>query len=546
VFRPTPGAAIRRLAARPAARVAALAALILLAIVLPRAAALRGISVSSNLEFGDMPQHLLNLDKLAKLHAGLDRQPYYRAHPEARTLFRPARWPGGVYQVALPWARTFGTLSIWTVQLTNLLFTLVLVAGVIGLGVALGGDLRHGLWAALLVVLCPALVGASWYLSLDYPLVAMTTVGLLLLHYTEGLTRWRFCLLLAVWSALGMSVKMTYSLYLVGPALLALAEGLHRPGLRLRALALSAGASVICLALLFTMQDATPREVLNELTMHSTVNAYSMKVEAWSATWAAAVAVLALGNFPLPLLLLALPGVVGLHLVRRARPVRWLLLGLLWGGYLMLTLLPHKMERYGLPLYPICCLLTVWWLLQVIGRRWRLAALIWAVALYCGVLYLAHLRPPPWVFCQEGDAVNLGAVDLRMPGRKLLAQLRKRTFHPDCRMQSLMRHLAELSRADGRTSPLGIAVSWPPGEQPPPYINAATLATHVIRDRIIEEETGLTRFAQVQPTVIAVHPPDVEPLVEQPQLRLLQRRTHVLHCGDQLVHMYISLYRAGP
>ena len=172
---------------KPRVRAAILAGVVLAALLLPRLWALRGVSLTSDLRFADSLSHLLNLDRLTRaytLDAAQLADPFLVEHPGVLKLNNLANWPPGVYHVAFPAAAIFGTMSIWTTQLVNLLFYGVLLVGVFGLGRLLGGW-RVGFWAALLTTLCPALVAASWYFTIDFPLVGMAAVGLLLLWFTD-------------------------------------------------------------------------------------------------------------------------------------------------------------------------------------------------------------------------------------------------------------------------------------------------------------------------------------------------------------------------
>ena len=163
---------------------------IVLAFFVPRLIAWRGIPMAVNLEFADQLFHLYHVDLLYKRHT-LDEaymgQPYFHQFPDMKNPRLPTRWPPGLYWVTFPFAKAFGVYSIWTTQLPNFIASVLIVLGVVLLGRIMGGT-RLGLWAALLTVLCPALVASSWYYSLDYPLIAMILMGLYLLWRTRGFT----------------------------------------------------------------------------------------------------------------------------------------------------------------------------------------------------------------------------------------------------------------------------------------------------------------------------------------------------------------------
>lgn len=60
---------------------------------------------------------------------------------------------------------------------------------------------------------------------------------------------------------------------------------------------------------------------------------------------------------PWPLLLLVLPGLVGIH-KRGEKLGRWIVLALIYGTYILLSVLGAKMERYLMVIYPVLCLLV--------------------------------------------------------------------------------------------------------------------------------------------------------------------------------------------
>ncbi len=218
---------MRRLFQRSAWRIALFLLLILLAYIAPRLYLYRGVEMTSAFKFVDMSMHLVNLDLLQK-NRGLSvdqlKDPFIAAFPEVAQRKIGIRWPAGAYSIASHGARIWGPLSIWTTQLTTFLFTMILVAGVIFMGRAMG-SLRVGLWGGLFTVLCPPLVASTWYFSLDYCMGAMVLVGLYLLYQTRGFTSPAYSLAFALWCSFGMNVKTSYGLYFVVPALLALILG---------------------------------------------------------------------------------------------------------------------------------------------------------------------------------------------------------------------------------------------------------------------------------------------------------------------------------
>jgi hypothetical protein len=82
-------------------------------------------------------RHLSILDSITKLHsfeAVRLKDPHLDRFGMLKYAEHNPRWPPGTYYVAQIFCRWFGPLSIWTTQLTNLSFSLLLLVGVIGLG----------------------------------------------------------------------------------------------------------------------------------------------------------------------------------------------------------------------------------------------------------------------------------------------------------------------------------------------------------------------------------------------------------------------------
>jgi len=414
----------------------------------PRLVALRGAPVSSMFHFEDMPLHQLLLDKLIKRHS-LPQQhleaPFLQDRPELMKLTRPPHWPLGVHLAAAPWALLFGAGATWTTQLTNLLFSVLLLCGVYGLGRRLG-DRRLGFFAALACALCPPLVASSLYLSLDYPLVAMTTVGLLLLLWTDRFSRLSGCLAFAAWSALGMFVKPTYAFYLLGPCAWVLISGLLQAGHRRRAL-IHVGASLFLSALLTVLLINPDWTLLREdFSRHMLSDDLpAAKQVAWTWSWLTINAMFVLANLPFPLLLLALPGLALAHR-RGAGAAERLLPVFLWSTYVVLTLSENKMERYVQPLYPVLCLLSVYLASRLAPRRWRAAALWGVVVAFGAMLWVTHEHPTPWIEDKSSgtrqaldrdlatDGFHPLYYELHMPGRQRLHSLRRNRFDPECQL----------------------------------------------------------------------------------------------------------------
>lgn len=201
---------------------------------IPRVAFWHGITMSVKL--GDFVLHQNNLDLIYKNRI-LDKRQRGSSFAENNDAYfrtyNADRWPKGVYYFAQLWVGLFGPRSIWTTQVTNLLFSLVLAAGLLGLGTVLG-SLRIGIWSALLAMLCPALFAHTWYFSLSYPMIAMIVAGLFLLWKTDHFTHTRYVLAFSIWSTLGCYVKYNYLLYLIGPCLVCVIIGLIKGAQRRR------------------------------------------------------------------------------------------------------------------------------------------------------------------------------------------------------------------------------------------------------------------------------------------------------------------------
>ena len=547
---------------RPAARRVALMLLTLAALVLPRVYAFWGVQNTAAFVFADPAEHLVNADRIARLSALSTEQrqdPYLARHPELAAPLFEHKYPHGVYRVTGLWLPRLGPLSLWTTQLTNLLFTLILLVGTVGLGRVMGGW-RVGLYAGLLVLLCPALVASSWYYGLDYPLVAMVTAGLLLLHRTDGFSRPGAVLAFAAWSVLGLLVKMNYAIYLLCPAVACLALGLRR-GPRPRVLALAALATALTAGLFLLLHGVSPATLWDALVLHAGSRARGIPVlEPLSLWWWLAVPAFAAMGFPWPLLLPALAGFVAAHR-RRAGALRWLLLALLWGGALLLTLMLHKRERYVQPLYPALCLLGAWWVLRVVAPRWRLALAAVVAAAFAAVLVATHSWPAPWpVVPLDRDRPLSSAASSfwyegTMPTRAQLAGLRRNVTNARCRLEPLTRQIAAWSAARADARPLGLAYlpghqrSEPPGLAPVQFYNMVLASLPVIHgrlvvlDNIIWTRNPLPPALARAPHLVVIHPHGVEPRRLAPGLVLVQRRDVALRCDDGVHHYQLTLAR---
>ena len=542
---------------------------ILLAVVLPRVLALGGVSHVDHLQFNDMPAHLANADKLHGRTFHDDPQYFDRAPMRGR-LDNPVRWPAGVYHVALPWISAFGPLSVWTTQLTNGVFLLLLLVGVVRLGTHLHST-RLGLWAALLTALCPPLVASTWYFSLDFPLVAMVFAGLWGLWRCAGFTRWRRCLIFGALSCAGLYVKPTYALYLLVPSIWTLVHGLRRggrPAWRVPAnLALATAVTLVGTGLL---QGLDLQSRIEDLTLHllewqapEALRAELTQGSPGSLSWLVAIPRFVVVNFPLPLLLLSLPGLVRLHLPRAwtagapapsasqvstlqsPRSLGGLLLSFVWGTYGVLTLLTNKLERYVHPLYPALCLLGPWFVLTRVPRRWQTAALIWMATAFGATLWLVHQHPTPWAYGLLSTKPHTAAYEFRMPHPEALAHLRRNPHNAECEPGPLVDALADLARGSNR--PLGIALMGEPDI-------TATRLMHLTKEQVVllaSERIKHRMVLHAPPSMGEPLPPDTVLLHARHEdaralirgARLVSSRAVQLRCVDGVKVVMASLLR---
>ncbi len=544
-------------------RLVVMLALIAAAVVLPRVLTIRGVETAAIIEFADMADHLYFLDLVAKersLSPAQQRDPFLLAFPETRPQQIAIQWPRGLYQLAGLWAPIFGAGSIWTTQLTNLLFTLILLGGVAGLGHGLGG-LRVGLWAALLTALNPALFAGSWYFSLDYPLLAMVILALYLLYLSGGYARWLPTLAFALISALGCYIKPTFVIYLAGPALVGLVFGLVREERRLHLLARCLVGGLLSLGLVLLLLRPDWQTLAEEMNVHflghklpgSTTNP-------WTGEWLLTNFRFAVVSYPWPLLYLAAPGLVWLHLRRQHTPGRWLLISFLWFSYLFLTILSTKMERYAQSAYPVFCLLTAWSAAKWPPSRWRLPALGAVALAFAAMLGVTQTHPTPWLPSSMGavspqSAYNTFRYEFLMPGASRLDRLRRYRWDSECDFQQVVAVAKGIIRRNAPPGrPLG-AVHLK-GRRPPPggepeasmafrrMIPTLTMATPR-RYFLVGGLHGMDHLPppmQHVPALLVLHGSEVKPEKLYPeQLRLVERRKVDFTCRGRKHSMTLSM-----
>ncbi len=527
-----------------------LALLLLAAYAVPRGVAYRGITHLQAQGFGDAFEHYENLHRhLQRGPRSLPLTPHVRAHP---SLIRhnAAGWPRGVYEIAAPLAALFGVTSIWTVQLTHLLFTVVLVWGVLGLGAALGGP-RVGVWAALLTLLCPPLVASTCYLSIDYPLTAMVVMGLYLLHRSQGFSRLAGSLQLGLWSGLGLLVKTPYPLFLLVPALVELARSLYRGPARLRVLLRAAAAAAVAAGVYLLLTDVWIGVLLGTVIDHydARPGMPAAILPPWTAAWALAYLRFALVTYPGPLLLLALPGLVALCR-KGAGPARWLVLGALGGGYVLLTLIDNKIPRYVYPLYPLLCLVTAWWAAERLPRRWRTGALVALGAAYAVTLGAMYAGLEPWPGVRQRPDGGPLQNDMPLPTADDLGALRQaaRAQAGAAPLRAPLRALAALVPGQGV---LGVTVpgepqDFHPREQGFWNLSAAVSAVaNEARPRLLLlVHTRGGHFPYLDSYVVVHDPGQEADTIDRASRRVARREVTVRWHGSAL-RLVLSLYRRG-
>lgn len=434
---------------------------------LPRLVTLRGIDRAHEFTNGDQVMHLVNLVLRTRAwKPGVLRDSaLLQDDSDAFQPRQSTRWPPGVYAVASILAATFGPTSIWTTQLTNLLFLIILTLGVVLLGRPILG-LSGGGWAAALVLLTPPVVASSWYFNLDLGLAAMVVMGLHLLLRTRGFSVWPATLSFAAWSVLGVLVKATYPLYLAAPCLVAVIQGLRLPGQRRQVAWRVAVTAAVSLALLLLLLPEDLQTLWREFSLHLTGAgredaAHPRLIRPLTLEWLISVPLMAIRGYPWPLLLPILPGIILAHHPRARIPGRSSLLAFCWGTVVMLTLLTHRMERYLLPLYPLLSLLAVWGIQQLFHRqrRWVLSGL---VIMHVAMLWVVQQRPTPWIPDPEAAELRAWMHDQRMPTPDQLERLRrlKHSSTKDYRqLEAAMGDALDASRARG---PLCVAVRLAP------------------------------------------------------------------------------------
>lgn len=556
---------------RQVVRTVGLLLVIIAAAAVPRALMLRGVRSSAIFDFLDMPYHMMNADRLFKrltLPADQLSDPYLVRHPESLTYTPVKRWPAdsAVALVSASWAWISGSGSAWTTVLTNLTFSIFLVIALVGLGQAMGST-RAGLWGGLFALICPALFSATLYCSLDYPLVAMTTTGLLLLWWTEGLSRPRFGLAFAAWSVLGFWVKPSYVLYLLGPAVWTLVSGLRHKERRRRVLATTLVSLLLAAGLLLLLWGQDLRELWREAGDHLVARHLpGASIGAWTLEWLLATAKLAWANLPYPLLLLAGLGLFRMHR-RRAGAAERLVLVAVWSGYLVLTLTANKMERYVQPIYPLLCLASAWYVVRWVPRRAVTALLVAVGLVYALVLWATHRAPTPWLpgmydLSRETKDFRQSAFhpfryELNMPDRVRLDRLRQWRWDSECDLRQLMHQIGSwLDEDPAARRPVGFVMLDDKRfrDRPDPHhtyhllLRATPALLSLTPQRFVVSQSltpmgGIPRQLRSVPTLVVLHHPLARPWEQVPEVKIVDQRVVNFFCGTRTYNIALSLVR---
>ncbi len=534
--------------------------LIAAAYVGPRVVAYWGISHTSILASHDPMYHLYNAEQLYKVNTlseRIDNDPLFKHHPGAFIPIHPRKWPPGVYQLSFPLVAIFGPASIWTTQIINLLFTALLVAGLIGIGARMG-SIRVGLLGSLLAVLCPPLAASTWYYGLDYPFAAGVVMGVYLLLRTEGFSLIKASVGFAVWSVMAMQIKYNYPLYLFLPCAWTLVVGLYR-GPRKRVL-LSAVITIATGLGFFALINWAPMDLLlKELVFHAAdANSPATWIAPWSREWALALVKFAAHNYPIHLLVLALPGLLLLHVPLRATGVRGrvTILVFLWGSWGVLTLMINKLERYQHTLYPVICLITAWWVLRLLPRWWgRVAAAAVVAAYACVLVYAHHHNPTPWDTSDNFRQANHPMYfDLPMPGRKELSGLRERVWDSRCDLRPFVDAARAWSSKLDPKEPLGVIYYQRPHQPGGPDFPWGALLLGIFqehRDRFVLvaglfPQHNLRGFQRDMRHNIIVHRPEEKPRLLGPEIRIKQRRRLTLQCKGKKKRTFVLSRSVNP
>lgn len=344
-------------------------------------------------------------------------------------------WPPLVYLVSGGLAAAVDA-SLPAVRLYSLLYLIVLMLGLYGVGAACAGR-GAGLLAAVIGTLIPTVAGASRQIGLDLPCAAMTTATVALLLRTDAFRRPGASLGAGLLAGLALLTRGQSALFLLGPGLVLAGRVVARRDRRaalhlLFAVALAGAMSAV-------WWWGRLEGIWDMLAVHA--DAEELPLEGDPSLWGGLK--LYIGGLPrlisLPLLL-ALLAVLPAWL-RRRHPhklelVFWLLFPLL-----VHVLMVVRNLRYLLPLVPALVAVAAVGAMSV-GRRWRRGAVL--VTLLAAAL--------PWLAGTTGAARGLtGRAEPLFFGEELL--------NPECSDHVLQRIGAVLARRLGREHPGGAGLA---------------------------------------------------------------------------------------
>jgi 4-amino-4-deoxy-L-arabinose transferase-like glycosyltransferase len=121
---------------------------------------------------------------------------------------------------ATPLYWVFGTYPD-VATMVNVVYWLILVASVYGLGARLGGR-RLGVWGAILAALLPLLYAMSRSFYVEFALAALVTLTLYLLVASDGFRQRSYAVAFGVALGLGMLTKRTYLVFVAVPVAVAI------------------------------------------------------------------------------------------------------------------------------------------------------------------------------------------------------------------------------------------------------------------------------------------------------------------------------------
>jgi 4-amino-4-deoxy-L-arabinose transferase-like glycosyltransferase len=295
-------------------------------------------------------------------------------------------YPPFVYLVSLPFAYLLGT-TVDAFLGSHAIFMAILLFATYALGRRLDQP-RTGVMAAFLVGMYPILYGLSRHYLLDIPLVAMVTLAICCLVYSEDFRRPVPSALFGVSLGLGMLTKWTFAIFISAPFLISLIVMLTRysPN-RLRNGWLSVLLGCLIAGPWYLCQLANLQSFLNIGRVYAALEG-DPSVTLWKA-WTYYADALINHQIFLPFAALFVVGLV--LLLARCRPDRslWVLLAWLVVPYLVFSGFVNKDVRYVLPYLPAVALITALGLGRI--RSAKTAGGVWAAILVYALVQFAGL-----------------------------------------------------------------------------------------------------------------------------------------------------------